>query len=66
MKLRRAFTFFAILAIVALVQMAFAGSEPLAGSEPMDAMNGIRKFGREFHHDPDRVGLYFSGYPFRI
>ncbi len=44
MKLRRAFTFFAILAIVAIVKMAFAGSEPVAGSEPMDAMNGIRKF----------------------
>lgn len=44
MKLRRALTFFAILAIVALVQMAFAGSEPIGGSEPMDAMNGIRKF----------------------
>jgi carboxybiotin decarboxylase len=44
MKLRRAFTFFAILAIIALVKMAFAGSEPVVSSGPMDAMNGIRKF----------------------
>lgn len=64
MKLRRALTFFAILAIIAFVTMAFSGTDATLGSmlganagtetvaqdqdstahQPMDAMNGIRKF----------------------
>jgi oxaloacetate decarboxylase beta subunit len=64
MTLRRSITFFAILAIISLVTMAFSGTDMTLGSlvgqaseqvsadqgqvtpshEPLDALNGIRKF----------------------